>query len=142
MAIVGEAPISTCKDVMDFHEDSGGSHAESCDVSFEAAGHAPGEFPTARSHGHAIELAPRVHAVLGHLISQARRIVSIDELRSVAWHNASRKPNRLAHYIAQARRALGDDGREPRVILTIYGVGYQYVGPQDLKISVYKRQAR
>ena len=81
--------------------------------------------PQSESRG----LAPRVHAVLAYLARNRRRVVGPEELRAAAWHGANRKPKRLAHYIAQARRALGDDGRNPRLIRTVYGVGYQFIGP-------------
>lgn len=77
-------------------------------------------------------LAPRVRALVVYLAAQQRRIVGVDELREAAWHGTERKPKRIAHYIAQARRGLGDCGREPRVIRTVYGVGYQFIGPMEV----------
>jgi DNA-binding winged helix-turn-helix (wHTH) protein len=89
----------------------------------------------ARSSRSVDVLAPRVRAVVAYMARHPRRIVGIDELREAAWAGADRKPKRLAHYIAQARRVLGDDGREPRIIRTVYGVGYQYIGPPGLEVQ-------
>ena len=78
----------------------------------------------------AARLGGRVHALLSHLVAHRNRVVSTQELLHVVWADADRKPVRLAQYVSKARQHLGDDPRSPRLIRTIYGYGYQYVGPE------------
>ena len=71
---------------------------------------------------------PRVFALLWYLISRRPRIVRTDELIEQVWSGQPAKPARIAQSVAKARKAIGDDARSSRLIRTVYGVGYQFVG--------------
>ena len=74
------------------------------------------------------QVEPRVFALLWYLISRRPHIVRTDELIERVWCDQATKPARIAQSVAKARKALGDDARDPAMIRTVYGVGYQFVG--------------
>src|SRR5215475_9588211 len=73
--------------------------------------------------GNEIVLRPKTFAVLRHLVENAGRLVSKDELFAAVWPNLAVTDDALVQSIGELRRALGDDGA--RLIKTIPRRGYR-----------------
>lgn len=77
--------------------------------------------------GEAVELEPKSFRVLLYLAQNAGRVVKKDELLQAEWNGTFVTDNALTRVIAQLRKALGDDARQPRYIETIPTEGYRFV---------------
>ena len=76
---------------------------------------------------------PQVFAVLAFLVQHRNRMVPKEELLDAVWHTRFVTESALVSRIKSARRAIGDDGRAQRLIRTVHGRGYQFVG--DVRIA-------
>lgn len=65
------------------------------------------------------------------LLENAGRVVSKAELLDSVWGTRFVSESALTSRIKAARRALGDDGRQQRVIQTVHGRGYRWVASLD-----------
>jgi pimeloyl-ACP methyl ester carboxylesterase/DNA-binding winged helix-turn-helix (wHTH) protein len=81
-----------------------------------------------RGAGEVIRVEPQVFDVLTQLVSNAHRFVSKEELFDSVWGGRFVSEAALTSRIKAARRALGDDGESQRLIRTVRGRGYQFVG--------------
>lgn len=79
-------------------------------------------------HGVALDLRPKTFAVLCTLAAAAPRVVSKQELLDVVWSDVKVGEGVLAISIAEIRKSFGDSRTAPRVIETIWGRGYRFVG--------------
>src|SRR5262245_27312752 len=75
-----------------------------------------------------VELEPQVFAVLAHLLRHRERVVTKEELLDEVWGDRFVSESALTTRIKQARQAVGDNGQEQRVIKTLHGRGYRFVG--------------
>jgi TolB-like protein/DNA-binding winged helix-turn-helix (wHTH) protein len=73
-----------------------------------------------------IELRPKTFAVLCHLVANAGRLVSKDELLSAIWPDVAVTDDTLVQSVGELRRALGNAG--PQLIRTIPRRGYRFEG--------------
>jgi len=71
---------------------------------------------------------PQVFDVLALLLRERRRVVPKEELLDAVWGSRFVGESALTSRIKAARRAIGDDGRDQRLIRTAHGRGYQFVG--------------
>ncbi len=74
---------------------------------------------------------PQVFDVLAYLARQGDRLVGRNELLDEVWGHRFVSESTLTSRIKSARRAVGDTGRDQRVIRTIYGRGYRFVAPVE-----------
>jgi len=74
------------------------------------------------------EIEPRVFELIYHLIKHRDRLVSKDEIYEVIWENRFISESSISTSINLARSALGDTGRQQRVIKTVHNKGYRFVG--------------
>ncbi len=74
-------------------------------------------------------LEPQVFDLLAYLAGQGDRLVTKDELLDEVWGHRFVAESTLTSRIKSARRAVGDTGRDQRVIRTVYGRGYRFVAP-------------
>ena len=81
-----------------------------------------------RAGGAALAVEPQVIAVLQLLVEQRHRLVSKDDLIAQVWGGRIVSDAAIASRIKSARAALGDDGAGQRLIRTIHGRGFRYVG--------------
>ncbi len=72
-------------------------------------------------------LEPRAMHVLVYLAQRAPDVVTIDELMDRVWTGTVVTPNAVTRVIAQLRRALHDDAKNPRYIDTISRTGYRLI---------------
>lgn len=73
-------------------------------------------------------LEPRSMDVLAYLAEHAGRVVSRDELVAEIWGGAAITDGAVTRCIGLIRRALGDDARRARHLITVHRRGYQLVG--------------
>src|SRR5262249_22974517 len=73
-----------------------------------------------------IKLRPKAFVVLRHLVEQAGRLLSKDELMAVAWPGVHVSDGSLVQCILEIRRALDDD---QDCIKTVPGRGYLFAAP-------------
>ena len=65
--------------------------------------------------------------MLAYLLRHRERVVPKTELFDQIWGNRFVSESALSSRIKSARRAVGDTGRDQRIIKTIYGRGYRFV---------------
>jgi TolB-like protein len=76
----------------------------------------------------AVALGPQVFDLLVHLVHNRERVVTKDDLIEVVWGGRIVSESTLTSHINAVRKALGDSGREQRLIRTIARKGYRFVG--------------
>ncbi len=71
-----------------------------------------------------VHLSPHAYGFLALLVERRPNAVSKDELLAVLWPESFVTEASLAGLVAEIRRAIGDDAREPRFVRTVHGFGY------------------
>lgn len=71
---------------------------------------------------------PQVFEILRVLIENRHRVMSRDELVQEVWRGRIVSDSAIAGRIKAARQAIGDDGKEQRLIRTMNRRGYRFVG--------------
>jgi DNA-binding winged helix-turn-helix (wHTH) protein len=83
--------------------------------------------------GNQIErLEPRCIDLLVFFARYPRQVHSRERLIEEVWQVRAVAENTLTHAVAELRRALGDDARNPKYIETIYRCGYRLLVKPDL----------
>ncbi|MCD9027162.1 winged helix-turn-helix domain-containing protein [Luteimonas sp. BDR2-5] len=77
--------------------------------------------------GQPVAVPARVFACLQHLLEHRERAVSRDELAMAVFARDNVSDAQLSQIILRARRAVGDDGQEQRVIRTVPSYGFRWV---------------
>jgi DNA-binding winged helix-turn-helix (wHTH) protein/pimeloyl-ACP methyl ester carboxylesterase len=77
--------------------------------------------------GEVVHVEPQVFDVLALLLANRDRVVTKTELLDTVWGDQFVSESALTTRIKQLRRAIGDSGREQRVVRTVHGRGYQVV---------------
>src|SRR6185436_404200 len=72
-------------------------------------------------------LRSKTFQVLVYLLEQRHRLVSKDELIERVWAGTAVSDNTLEHCLAEIRKILGDDSRQPRFIKTVPRGGYRFI---------------
>ena len=75
-----------------------------------------------------IHVAPKTLDFLLSLLARAPNAVSKTELMAALWPDTHISEATLTGVVADAREALGDDGRAPRLIRTLHRFGYAFAG--------------
>jgi len=70
---------------------------------------------------------PQVFDVLAHLVQNRDRVVSKNELLDKVWGHQFVTESALTTRIKQCRQAVGDTGKEQKVVQTIHGRGYRFI---------------
>jgi Tol biopolymer transport system component/DNA-binding winged helix-turn-helix (wHTH) protein len=73
-------------------------------------------------------LEPKSLHLLQFLIENRDRVVPKDEILNAVWEGVAVSDNALTRVIAQIRKALDDDPKQPRYIETVPTVGYRFAG--------------
>lgn len=84
-----------------------------------------------RRNGVALAVEPQVLSVLLLLVRNRERLITKDELIEQVWGGRIVSDSALASRIKTARRLLEDDGAQQRMIRTIHGRGFRFVGPLE-----------
>ena len=78
--------------------------------------------------GQRVAIEPQVMDVLDYLVRHRDRVVPKTELLDEIWGDRFVSESALSSRIKSARRAIGDNGRDQRLIRTIHGRGFRFVG--------------
>src|SRR5664279_2341416 len=78
---------------------------------------------------HLVSVAPQVFDLLDYLIRNRERVVSKDDLINAIWNGRSVSDAALTTRLNAARSAIGDSGKEQRLIKTLPRKGFRFVGP-------------
>ena len=81
-----------------------------------------------REDGRPVPVEPQVFDLLIMLIENRERAVSKDEIIEQIWKGRIVSDATLSSRIKSARQALGDDGSAQKLIRTIHGRGFRFVG--------------
>jgi Tol biopolymer transport system component/DNA-binding winged helix-turn-helix (wHTH) protein len=73
-------------------------------------------------------LEPKSFRLLQFLIESRDRVVPKEEILSVVWEGVAVSDNALTRAVAQIRKALNDDPKQPRYIETVPTIGYRFAG--------------
>lgn len=79
--------------------------------------------------GVSVRVEPKAMAGLVYLAANANRVVSGDELIAEIWNGHPMGDTPVYKCIAQLRKALGDDPRNPTYIATVPKKGYRLIAP-------------
>ena len=71
---------------------------------------------------------PQVFNVVALLVQHRNRVVSKEEILDAVWNHRFVSESSLTSRIKSARQAIGDDGHTQRLIRTVHGIGYPFVG--------------
>lgn len=71
---------------------------------------------------------PQVLSLLFLLVENRDRLVTKDELIEAVWDNRAVTDSALSSRVKSARQLLGDDGEAQRMIRTVHGKGFRFVG--------------
>jgi DNA-binding winged helix-turn-helix (wHTH) protein len=74
-----------------------------------------------------VRLSKKAFELLRMLIAHRDRVVRKAELHAQLWPDTFVIDTNLNVLVAEIRKALSDAAREPRVVRTVHGVGYQFV---------------
>ncbi|HEX6030540.1 MAG TPA: alpha/beta fold hydrolase [Tepidiformaceae bacterium] len=81
-----------------------------------------------RKDGVAQSMEPQVFEVLAYMVANHDRIVTKDELLDHVWPERYIGEGVLNTRMMAARKAIGDNGQDQRLIRTIHGRGFRFVG--------------
>lgn len=92
----------------------------------------PFELDTARFElrrdGVPVPIEPQVLSLLALLVANRQRMVSKEEIIERIWTGRVVSDAALSSRVKSARQALGDDGKSQRLIRTVFGRGFRFVG--------------
>ena len=92
-------------------------------------------------HGESVvAVPPRVFDVILYFVEHSGKIVSKDELAQYIWGELAVADDNISQHIFLARKALGDQERPHRYIVTVHGAGFRFV-PEVTTSSGYIRAA-
>jgi TolB-like protein len=81
-----------------------------------------------RKNERLVSAEPQVLSLLFHLVENRDRLVSKDELVATIWGGRAISDSAISSRIKSARKLLGDDGEAQRLIRTVHGKGFRFVG--------------
>ena len=73
-----------------------------------------------------VHLSPKAFRLLKLLVENAPKAVSKASLYESLWPNVFVEESNLKSLVSELRAALGEDGRSPRFLKTVYGFGYAF----------------
>lgn len=82
-----------------------------------------------------VHVAPKTLDLLLQLLTRAPNAVSKTELMTALWPDTHVSDATLTGVIADAREALGDDGRAPRLLKTLHRFGYAFAGQIEREVG-------
>jgi TolB-like protein/cytochrome c-type biogenesis protein CcmH/NrfG len=83
------------------------------------------ELTRGREH---LEVEPQVFDLLAYLVQHRDRVVSKDDLIEAIWQGRVVSESTLTSRINAARKAVGDNGQDQRLIRTLARKGFRFVG--------------
>lgn len=81
-----------------------------------------------RCLGSHLAIEPQVFSLLLVLIENREKVLSRDELIEMIWQGKPLSDSVVSSCVKSARKAIGDDGKSQKLIKTIHGRGFRFVG--------------
>lgn len=81
-----------------------------------------------RKAGAPVAIEPQVLSLLALLVANPDRMVSKDEIIEKVWSNRIVSEAAVASRIKSVRKAIGDDGKLQRLVRTLHGRGFRFIG--------------
>jgi TolB-like protein/Flp pilus assembly protein TadD len=81
-----------------------------------------------RKRGKPVKIHLTPLRLLNHLVQNAERTVSKEELLETVWSDAAVSDCAISSALKELRHVLGDDGARQRLIQTQRGLGYRFIG--------------
>lgn len=81
--------------------------------------------------GNEQHLRQQAFQVLIYLLENPQRLITKNELIEAIWQDTAVTDNALEQCLAEIRKVLGDDSRNPRFIKTVPRAGYRFIGPLE-----------
>ena len=82
----------------------------------------------AYKNGQSLHLSPREYELLGYFIKRQGEIISRDDLLNQIWGYDSFPNTRTVDaHIAKLRQKIEDNPEDPKLIITVHGIGYKLV---------------
>jgi DNA-binding winged helix-turn-helix (wHTH) protein/tetratricopeptide (TPR) repeat protein len=78
--------------------------------------------------GEQVDVSRKVLDCISHLVEHRERVLGYDELIRQIWGHDNVTNHQLSQVVLAARRAVGDDGQKQRLIRTMPGLGYRWIG--------------
>ena len=78
--------------------------------------------------GSTVHCGPKLLALLEALLDAAPRAVTKEEIHKTIWPDTFVTDATLTSLVAELRTAIGDDAKTPRLVKTIHGYGYAFIG--------------
>jgi DNA-binding winged helix-turn-helix (wHTH) protein len=75
-----------------------------------------------------VRVTRKAFDLLELLLSSRPRAVSKEEIHEALWPRTFVAESSLQGLVSEIRRALGDDARSPRLVRTVWGIGYAFAG--------------
>jgi DNA-binding winged helix-turn-helix (wHTH) protein len=82
-----------------------------------------------------LRVSKKAFELLRVLIANRDRVVKKAELHDQLWPDTFVVETNLNVLVAELRKALGDSGRDARIVRTVHGVGYQFAADVELDES-------
>src|SRR5215475_13434858 len=73
-------------------------------------------------------MGPQVFDLLLHLVGNRTHVVTKDDLLEAVWNGRIVSESTLTSHINAARKAIGDNGEDQRLVRTVARKGYRFVG--------------
>ena len=78
-----------------------------------------------RRNGEAVQVEPQVFDIIALLCANPGRVIGHDEIIETVWHGRIVSDSAIATRINAARKALGDNGTDQKIIKTVRGRGFR-----------------
>ena len=88
-----------------------------------------------RRGGQPCAVEPQVLELLAYLVRNAGRLVTKADLIEHVWDGRIVSDSTLASRVKSARRAIGDDGEQQRLIKTVHSRGVRFVGEVRVEVG-------
>jgi len=95
-----------------------------------------------RRLGVRVPTQPKPLALLFYLARHRERLVPREELVAYLWPDVVVSDDALFHAVKMAREAVGDHGRQQRVIETVRAVGFRFVAAVEVRARPPRRRMR
>jgi TolB-like protein/Tfp pilus assembly protein PilF len=102
-------------------------HSDAVTYRFEDFELDPARFEL-RKGSEPVPIEPQVLSLLLLLASNPDRLISKDEIVEKIWNGRFISDSAISARIKSARQALGDDGKQQRLLRTVHGRGLRFVG--------------
>lgn len=131
-AAEGGVDATTAARVARPHAERNGSAAGGAPA-YAFAGHRLAVGPRELSRaGRVLEVPSRVFDCLVYLVEHRDRAIGRDELVAAVWGRVDVSDAQLGQIVLRARRVVGDDGHEQRLIRTMPKFGYRWIAPVEV----------